>query len=81
VVRQPQRKVGPEDDKRQNDKHGEVKRNGAEYYLAQFTFPDALDNEEVNTDRRRNLSKLDKQHKHDAEQDWIDTVALQHRKD
>src|SRR5262249_22795121 len=80
VLGKPKCEVRPQDDQGQHDEHGEVERNRAENDLAQLAVPDALDHEQVDADRRRNLPELDEQHEHDAEQDRVDAVVLQHRK-
>src|SRR5262245_58961252 len=47
--------------------------------LAQLAVPDALDHEQVDADRRRDLPELDEDDEDDAEQDGIDAVARKHR--
>src|SRR5258705_9801326 len=81
MLRQPQGKFRPQDDQRQHHEHGQMERDGAEHDLAQLAVPNALNDEQIDADRRRNLPKLDKQHEDHAEQDWIDAVVRQHRKD
>ena len=56
-----------------------MKRNRAEDHFAQLTIPDALDDEQVDADRWRNLAEFHVDHQDDAEQDWIDVVARQDR--
>src|SRR5262245_37051983 len=58
-----------------------MERNRAEHDLAQLAVPDRLDHEQVDADRRRDLAELDEDHQHDAEQDRVDAVALQDRKE
>ncbi len=58
-----------------------MERDCAEDNVAELAVPDALDDEQVDTDRRRDLSELDEEHEHDPEQDRIDAVVLQHRED
>src|SRR6516165_11023161 len=81
VVRQPQRKLRPQNDKSEHHEHGQMERDGAEDDFAELAVPDALNHEQVDADRRRNLPELDEQDEDDAEQDGIDAVILQHRKD
>ena len=49
------------------------------HHLGQLAVPDALDDEQVDADRRRNLSELDVDDEDDAEQDRIDAVTGEHR--
>src|SRR4051812_42871867 len=81
MPRQPQRQFGPEDHHRQHHEHNKVERNRAEHDVLQLAVPDALDDKQIDADRRRDLPKLDEQHQHDAEHDRVDAVAVQHRKD
>src|SRR6266568_4821601 len=81
MSRQPQRQFGPEDHHRQYHEHDEMERDRAEHDVLQLAVPDALDHEQIDADRRRDLSKLDEQHQHDAEHDRVDAIAVQHRKD
>ncbi len=43
-------------------------------HLGELAVPDALDHEQVDADRRRDLAELDEQHEHDPEQQRIDAV-------
>src|SRR5580658_8201506 len=58
-----------------------MERNGAEDHFAEFAVPDALYDEKIDSDRRRDLPKLDEEHKNDAEQQWVDAVTRQDWKD
>src|SRR5580692_7099027 len=58
-----------------------MERDGAEDHFAQFAVPDALYDEQIDSDRRRDLPKLDEEHKNDAEKQRVDAVARQDRKD
>src|SRR6266566_9433058 len=78
---QPERQFGPEDHHRQHHEHDDVERDRAEHDVLQLAVPDALDHEQIDPDRRRDLPKLDEQHQHDAEHDRVDAIAVQHRKD
>src|SRR5262245_28911379 len=81
LVWQPKREVRPENDERQHPEHRQVKRNGAEDDFAQLAVPNALNDEQIDPDRRRNLTKLDEQDQDDAEQERVDAVTGQHWKD
>ena len=49
-----------------------MERDRAQHHLGQLAVPDALDDEQVNADRRRDLPQLDVDDEDDPEQDWID---------
>src|SRR5215472_12272157 len=50
MIRQPKRQVRPQDDQRQNHEHRQVERDSAENDFAQLAVPDALDDEQVDSD-------------------------------
>src|SRR5262249_484766 len=52
MVRQAKGEIGPQYDQRKHHEHGQMERNGADNYLAQFAVPDALYNEQIDSDRR-----------------------------
>src|SRR6516165_87509 len=81
MVGQPQRQVRPQDHQRQDDEHRQMERDGAKDHLAQLAVPNALDDEQIDADRRRDLAEFDEEHENDAEQQRIDAVARQHRKE
>src|ERR1700733_4417843 len=78
---QPERQLRPQDDERQHHEHDQVERNRAGHDLAQSAVPDALDDEQIDADRRRDLAQLDEQDQDHAVHDRIDAVARQHRED
>src|SRR4051812_18102257 len=80
MLRQPERQLRPEDHHRQHHEHDEMKRDRAVDHFGKFAIPDALYHEQVDADRRRNLPELDVDHQHHAEQDRIDAVAAENRK-
>src|SRR5262245_1208900 len=53
----------------------------SQHNLGQLAIPDALDDEQIDADRRRNLTELDVDHQDNAEQDRVDAVAGKHRID
>ena len=58
-----------------------MKRNRAhDDFAERAAFPDALDHEQVDSDRRRDLAQLDVDHDDDPEPDRIDPVFREHRK-
>src|SRR6202044_871646 len=61
MIRQPKGEIGPHYHQRQHHEHRQMKRNGAEDHFAQFAVPDALDDEQIDADRRRDLAKLDEE--------------------
>src|SRR5262249_31281497 len=79
-ARQPQGELGPEDHQSQHDEHDQMERDRADDDLAQFAVPDALDHEQIDPDRRRDLPELDEDDEHHAEQDRIDIIAAEHGK-
>src|SRR5262245_8339635 len=76
--RQPQRQLRPGDHHRQHNEHDQVKRDRPQHNLGQFAVPNALDHEQIDADRRRNLAKLDIDDKDDAEQNRVDAIAGKH---
>src|SRR5258708_5230366 len=81
MIRQLKGEIGPQYHQRQYDEHRQMERNGAEDHFAQFTVPDALYDEQIDSDRRRDLPKLDEEDQNDAEQQRINAVTRQDRKD
>src|SRR6476620_10501677 len=55
-----------------------MKRDRAHDDVAEPSGPDALDHEQIDSDRRRYLSHLDEQNEDDAEPDRIDAILQQH---
>src|SRR5215510_3482580 len=76
--RQPQRQLRPGDHHRQHNEHDQVKRDRSQHNLGQLAVPNALDHEQIDADRRRNLAKLDIDDKDDAEQNRVDAIAGKH---
>src|SRR5580704_18121051 len=81
MIGQPKGEIGPHYHQRQHDEHRQMERNGAEDHFAQFAVPDALYDEQIDSDRRRDLPKLNEEDENDAEQQRVDAVTRQHRKD
>src|SRR3984893_6246124 len=81
MIRQPKGEIGPHYHQRQHHEHRQMERNGAEDHFAQFAVPDALYDEQIDPDRRRDLAELDEEDENDAEQQRIDAVTRQNRKD
>src|SRR5229473_945166 len=56
-----------------------MERNGSHHDVTQLAGPDALNDEQIDADRRRNLPHLDEEHQNHAEPDRVDAVLQQHR--
>src|SRR5882724_9712130 len=55
-----------------------MERNGPHHDVTQLAGPDALNDEQIDADRGRDLPHLDEEHQNDAEPDRVDAILQQH---